>query len=156
MPLALYAIVQMVTSPALVLVEEDSVLNKHVSALRVPSLGYSVRTFEEQASLDRFGRPHPGPVPRMAIHRNLASLSKRAQEAYCSTPIDGFWNHVENLTEGELFAYPAGDWKQPQSATIRLSGNPSAVALVLEDGSQINVSGIMEALGFHFQSGGQL
>lgn len=153
MPLALLAAVQITPSPALVLVEEDSVLNGHVSALCLPPQGYLIRTFNEQTNLDRAGRAELTPSNRLAVHRDLGALNMRISDRYDSRTVASIWNHIENLTERDLVDFPTQFQVRPKSATLRLPGCPGAVALFLERKGQAQIADIAEALGLHYQDG---
>ena len=153
LPLALLAVVRITAQPSLVLVEEDSVLNGHVSALCIPQLGYSIRTFDEQATLDLSGRSYLAPSHQLAVHRDLRALSMRTSHTYNSRNIGSIWNHVENLTERDLFDSSPQIQVRPKSATLRLPGCPGAVALLLEHKSETQIADIAAALGLHYQDG---
>jgi hypothetical protein len=153
LPLALLAVVRITPSPSLILAEEDSVLNKHVSALHLPQQGYSIRTFDEQAALDQSGRPHLTPASRIAVHHDFSALNMRMSGGRNSHGIPKGWNHVENLAEQELFKFPSQVGVQPDSATLRLPGCPGAVALLLKQENQIKMSEIAECLGLHYHDG---
>jgi hypothetical protein len=80
LPLALLAMVSIAPPPASILLDDDSVLNGHVSALRLPQLGYAVRTFGEQAALDMAARPQLLPRTHVAVHRDLGTLTRRVPD----------------------------------------------------------------------------
>jgi hypothetical protein len=153
LPLALLAVAQTNSPPCLMLVEEDSILNGHVSALRLPQQGYSIRTFDEQAGLDLTGRTQLTPTGRLAVHRDLGVLKWRVSEKCTSRYTEKVWNHVENITEQELFEFPSQVSARPNSATLRLPGCPGGVALLMEQENQIQMPDIIEGLGLHYQDG---
>jgi hypothetical protein len=153
MPLALLAAIRITATPALVLVEDDSVLNGHVSTLQISQQGYSIRTFNQQAALDRAGREQLVPSHQLAVHRDFDALNTRFSETYNSRAIGSIWNHVENLTEQDLFNLSSQVQARPQSATLRLPGCPGAVALLLEHESQAQIADVAQALGLHYQNG---
>lgn len=158
LPLALCVSVQLVAAPALVLVDDESVLDRHVSGWMLSSAGYSIRTFDAQAALDQGGRSSVGAPLRMAVHRDLKTFSTRVHRSYCGLPLREVWNHVENLAEEELLAFNAvgssAGRARPGSATIRLPGSPPGVALVWSGGDQAVVGKILEAIGLRYSGAG--
>jgi hypothetical protein len=151
MSLALLAALRITASPALVLVEEDSVLNGHVSTLDISHHGYVIRTFSAQTTADLSGRPHLIPSRQLAVHRDLNTLNTRFPETYNSRTIGNTWNHVENLTVRDLLSLSAQSQVRPQSATLRLPGCPGAVALLVGYENQTQIANVAEALGLHYQ-----
>jgi hypothetical protein len=151
LPLALLAVVRITPEPSLMLVEEDSALNKHASVLVLPQQGYSIRTFDEQATVDQSGRPHLTPAGRIAVHRDLNALNMRMFKSLKSDDTPKVWNHVENLAQQELFKFPSQAAVEPDSATLRLPGCPGAVALLLKQENQGQIPVIAEHLGLHYR-----
>jgi hypothetical protein len=151
LPLALLAMVSLTPPPASVVLDDDSVLNGHVSALRLPQLGYTVRTFAEHTALELGGRPELLPGNRLAVHHDLDALARRCTGTCGSS--EKKWDHVEGLAENELFRFSSWTGLPLDSATIRLRGFPAAVALLVRQGSLIHVPGIMASLGLEYQEG---
>jgi hypothetical protein len=154
LPLALLAMVSLTPPPASVLLDDDSVLNAHVSALRLPQLGYAIRTFGERTAQDLAGRPELLPSTHLAVHHDLDALARRSTGT-CGGA-EKKWNHVESITENELFQFSSWTGLPLDSATIRLRGFPSAVALLARQGSLVRLPGIMASLGLEYQEGHSL
>lgn len=150
LPLALLAMVSLSPAPALILLDDDSVLNGHVSALRLPQLGYAVRTIGEQVASDLAGRPELLPRTHVAVHRDFDAFARRVPDRGTCGSAEKNWNHVENITEKELFQFSSLARLPLDSATIRLHGFSAATALLVKQGSRVQLPGIMASLGLDY------
>jgi hypothetical protein len=147
MPTALLAITRMTISPALILTDENSLLNRHISALNVAP-GYVIRTFEEKMVGPLFSAP---PV-RLAVHKNMEKLSTRLLNPDGHEDFLSAWNHVEDLAANELAAVFAAPPTPIFSATIALSGFPSAVGLLLQPDKHNSVRQVLATLGLRYDA----
>lgn len=134
MPLALLATLSVIPSPSLVLIDEDSMLNRHISAIMAPRLGYMLRTFTTYLSDLQSGRIrfHPAPNINLAIHRDLGSLKFRLADEAIGSTIAHIWNHVENTHEEDLLDIMTNPPTRMFSATISFHGCPGAVGILTD------------------------
>jgi hypothetical protein len=133
MPIALLAVLRLVTAPALVVVDEDSVLQQHVATSTAPQQGYIIRTFAEQRNA-RISCAAAGPTLKFAVHRTLDALLSRMDDPRPPYDLTHAWNHVEDLAEDEIGRLFCDSSVPCASATVRLHGYPAAVAVALRGG----------------------
>lgn len=154
MPLALLAVLNTAPSPSLVLIDEDSILNRHVSGMAAPRLGYMVRTYSQWLAELRSGRAntHPTPSTLIAVHQDLDSLKYHMTSNDFGRILQLAWNHIENIRHEELLEMIANPSLKVSSATVRIPGFPGAVGvLIARDKRDLLVQAAV-ALGLDYQN----
>lgn len=133
MPLALLAVLNTAPAPSLVIIDDNSILNYHVSGMIAPRLGYTLRTHSQRLAEVESGRvdTHPAPRTIIAVHQDLDSLKYRIANEALGSELQFAWNHVEDVREEELPEMLADPPLNGLSATMRLPGFPGAVGVLI-------------------------
>lgn len=154
MPLALLAVLSTAPAPSLILVEDDSVLNCHVSGTVAPGWGYRLRTYAQRISEleSSHAKAHPTPSTNLVFHRNLRSMNNRLNNNILNRELLRAWNHVENVREEELYGIMADPLIKSFSATINLPGFPGSVGVLLTRDRRKALIQAAVALGLDYQA----
>lgn len=151
LPLALLALIGSAEAPGLVLVEEESVLNVHVSAASVARSGFVIRTFDQYAARPRFRGVTVKASPVLAVHQSLEALNTRLGQGYDEAILAVVPNHIENLVEGELPRFLGTPSGSVNSATVAFGGCPGAVGLLSPADDRALVVSAAAALGLTYE-----
>lgn len=131
--LAMLAVLNTMEPPTLVVIDESSILNQHVSGMMAPRLGHVLRTYSQWEAELKSGRAnaHPKPSTLIAVHHNLEIAKDRMAGEDLGGPLRSAWNHVEDVSQEELAEVFSGSLREVSSAGLKLPGFPGSVGVLI-------------------------
>lgn len=149
MATALLVLATTFASPAYILVDEGSTLDKHVSSSLLSRNGQIVRRFEGFERASQRSGSDDLPVT-LAIHANVDSLTLRMADKYCSGLLESVHNHVEIIPEHSILNPTTHDTPVYNSATAPMFGCPGAVALMMKSQNRPAIARAATLLGLTY------